>query len=450
MAEDNSHVWESNDLSPEDNILPELQDKSEVPFEIVGTGNDEDYCQLTPEKELLSQKDGSIDHNSETYLSSGGISSDLSTKEGSETMSSSSSSSDAESGTYKLPTKKYFLREINGDEGLQPKTPESEDGIFGNKEMNNLVNEDLLVKVANNEVELKFTKEKLESSREEIARLKYENLTLVEELGRTIEKLRTSEDDKERMENQLQDQLDLANQSIDLLQAELGSERKLVSELQHMIIKTSTDLTDYGREIDELKLALHDAQEDFFKDKSQFQSDITHLHEEKDSILTKTKLLEEKIQQFEVQETGFLNEIKQLKAELFQRCELVDSLNKSIDTSKLEYDMLMAEKDELGAELRCRDTDIQQMEERVRRLSMEHAELLAESEKSQKVVEELRVKVKDQEKEMEKQTRVISDRAEEKREAIRQLCFSLEHYRNGYHELRQAFIKHNRSTVMAS
>ncbi|MED6121486.1 hypothetical protein PIB30_030673 [Stylosanthes scabra] len=37
----------------------------------------------------------------------------------------------------------------------------------------------------------------------------------------------------------------------------------------------------------------------------------------------------------------------------------------------------------------------------------------------------------------------IVESGEEKREAIRQLCFSLEHYRNGYNVLRQAFMGHN-------
>jgi allophanate hydrolase subunit 1 len=36
---------------------------------------------------------------------------------------------------------------------------------------------------------------------------------------------------------------------------------------------------------------------------------------------------------------------------------------------------------------------------------------------------------------------VISDKDEEKREAIRQLCYSLEYYRSGYRELVQAINK---------
>ncbi|KAI7999049.1 Protein NETWORKED 4B [Camellia lanceoleosa] len=63
---------------------------------------------------------------------------------------------------------------------------------------------------------------------------------------------------------------------------------------------------------------------------------------------------------------------------------------------------------------------------------------------------ELRSRVRELEEEVEKQREVIIEGAEEKREAIRQLCFSLEHYRNGYHRLRQAFVRHKRFPVMAA
>ncbi|GAU42593.1 hypothetical protein TSUD_303090 [Trifolium subterraneum] len=47
----------------------------------------------------------------------------------------------------------------------------------------------------------------------------------------------------------------------------------------------------------------------------------------------------------------------------------------------------------------------------------------------------LKLRVEELEKEVSTQNGVISDKDEEKREAIRQLCYSLEHYRNGYREL---------------
>lgn len=458
----------------------ETDKPEEATFGMLGSDIDEEYALLTPEQKLGSQKHDFPDYTPDTFLSSVSGSSDIYNKEGSETVWSSPSSSDAESGTYDLPTKNYSLQDANGDESLQPKVIDLEfdtdvveehhhiaieEGREGMLEEKDVLYKELLEKVASYEVELKFTKKKLESSQEEIARLKYENLTLVEELGRTIEKLSISEENMEEMEKRLrnefeehqkqfQGQLDLANKSISLLQVELGSERRLVSELQDTINKTTNDLYNSAREVEELNLALQDAQKDFSKEKSQFQSDITCLKEQRDALELSNNLLEEQIKQHDVEnieagklqearETGLLDEIKQL--------------NESLDASKLKYDMLMAERDEtfakvqkLVAELNVCNTNMLQTEARISKLTAEHTELIDESEKTQKLVEEFRLKITDQEKELEKQRTVIRDRAEEKREAIRQLCFSLEYYRNGYHELCQAFIKHRQPAVLAA
>ncbi|KMT17419.1 hypothetical protein BVRB_2g038730 isoform A [Beta vulgaris subsp. vulgaris] len=485
MAENESPNLQLDDLSPEVINLSKVQDKpTEVPFGMLGSATDEEYAFLTPALKLSSQNHDYSGYNSETFPSSGSGSSDISTREISETLLFSSSSSDAESGTYDLPTKNHSLQHGNGDEALQPKVIEVEfdtNAVEENLHMTkkddredmikekDIVYEELLEKVASYEVELKLTKEKLQSSQEEISKLKYENMTLVEELGGTIEKLRISEDNMGKMEKKLrnefdeqqiqfQGKLDMANQSIDLLQSELGSERGLVLELQETIDKTTSDLNDYGRKVEQFKLALLDVQKDF----------SSQLNEQKDTLDRKIKLLEEQISQYEVEkieagklqearETAWLDEIKQFNMELSQKCQLVDSTNKDLDAIKLKYDMLKAERDEdlakvqtLVAELGVRDDNILQMEERMTTLATEHKELLDESEKTQKLVKELRLKVTDQEKELEKQSLIICDRAEEKREAIRQLCFSLEYYRNGYHELCQAFIKHKQPAVLAA
>uniref|UniRef100_A0A803MJK6 Uncharacterized protein n=1 Tax=Chenopodium quinoa TaxID=63459 RepID=A0A803MJK6_CHEQI len=441
MAENQSPNLQLEDLSPENNGLSKVDDKESI-FQ-------------TPEQKPGSQKYNTPNYTSETFLSSVSGSSDIYTKESSETASSPSSS-DAESGTYDLPKKNYLPQHANGDEALQPEVidlefdtngveenhhiaiKEGKEGMLNEKEV---LYEELLEKVANYEVELKLTKEKLESSQEEISKLKYENLTLVEELGGAIEKIRISEVNAEEMEKtfrieheehrkQFQVQLDLANQSIDILQTELVSERRLVSELQETIDKITNELENYVCEVEELKVALNDAQKDFSKERSQFQYNITCLNEQKDALESKNKLLEEQIKQYELRET--------------------------LDASKLKYDMLVVEKDEvfakvqeLVAELNARDTNMLQMEDRISKLTAEHSKLIEESEKTQKLLEEFRLKITDQEKELEKQRELIYDRSEEKREAIRQLCFSLEYYRNEYHELCQAF-KYKRPAVLAA
>ncbi|KAF5736492.1 hypothetical protein HS088_TW14G00635 [Tripterygium wilfordii] len=82
------------------------------------------------------------------------------------------------------------------------------------------------------------------------------------------------------------------------------------------------------------------------------------------------------------------------------------------------------------------------MEGRQRQFDGDHLKLITGYESAQKQVTELKARVEELEKEVDRQKVVISDRAEEKREAIRQLCFSLEHFRTGYKELCQAYKGH--------
>ncbi|PQQ10838.1 protein NETWORKED 4B [Prunus yedoensis var. nudiflora] len=119
--------------------------------------------------------------------------------------------------------------------------------------------------------------------------------------------------------------------------------------------------------------------------------------------------------------------------------------------------MLMAEKDELNAKvhmltanLSSRDNQIQEMEGHLRRLNAEHEDMIAGYESARRLVDELKLRVEELQKEVDSQRVAISDGAEQKREAIRQLCFSLEHYRSGYKELRQAFLGHRRQAVAAA
>ncbi|KAK4766281.1 hypothetical protein SAY87_007923 [Trapa incisa] len=114
----------------------------------------------------------------------------------------------------------------------------------------------------------------------------------------------------------------------------------------------------------------------------------------------------------------------------------IHSLNKELDGMKLRHDMVVAEKDGLNAriqsllaELRCRDIHIK--------------ELAAGTASSQEYEDKSSSRVQELENEVEMQKALIIDGAEKKREAIRQLCFSLEHYRTGYNELREVFLRHN-------
>ncbi|KAK0593283.1 hypothetical protein LWI29_034176 [Acer saccharum] len=304
--------------------------------------------------------------------------------------------------------------------------------------------------------ELELTRERLGGFDEEIERLKNELVNEISEGTRLV-----------------QGQLKLAQEDVAMLNAKLDSERRKVLESQERIVKHERDLSVCDDKIHELKFALSDAHENFTLEIAQLQSEISSLLEKQalgDERLKEQELLckslEEKLWKSEAEnmetvdfydrrERDMQDEITQLMEGVTEKGNHVEALSKDLDMLKLKHDMLMAEKDEvtakvntLMAEASSRDDRIRQMEEHMQRLHMEHTDLISGSETSHKLADELRVRVTELEKEVDRQRIIISDRAEEKREAIRQLCFSLEHYRSGYKELREAFLGIKRHTVI--
>ncbi|KAE8686612.1 Methyl esterase 17 [Hibiscus syriacus] len=130
------------------------------------------------------------------------------------------------------------------------------------------------------------------------------------------------------------------------------------------------------------------------------------------------RLLEEKLRQCEtekmetkglndVQETMLQGQISQLRAEVKAKAVHVEALTKDLDKVKLKYDMLTAEKDgvtakanTLVAEVRSRDSLIRQMEEHLQQLSREHRQLISGSKHAKNVEDELKLRIKDLEKEV--------------------------------------------------
>ncbi|XP_044461154.1 protein NETWORKED 4B-like [Mangifera indica] len=309
---------------------------------------------------------------------------------------------------------------------------------------------------------------------------------LMQELEVSRERLQESDKEIQRLKNefaieiaehtyQLKGQLMLAQEDVVMLRASLDSERSQALKLQETIVKYEGDLSDYIDEIRELKVALNDAEENFSLEKTQLQCKATTLLEKQTladarfkELELQGKVLEDKIKQCEIekmemkrlheaQQSGMQHEISQLKVEVAERSRHIEAMGNKLDSRKLKYDMLMAEKDEfnakvntLRAEVSYRDDCIRQKDVLLQRASMEHAQLMAGAGTTEKVVNELRVRVKELEKEVEEQKNMILGGAEEKREAIRQLCFSLEHYRSGYKELCQAFISNKRHQYVAA
>lgn len=287
--------------------------------------------------------------------------------------------------------------------------------------------------------ELRITKSKLQVSENEITSLRYEL-----ERNKNSEKIQ-----------QLQNQLELAQKDVATWKAKLNAEKREVSKLQERITRLKTSLSDRDKEIMDLKIAVSDAEQKIFPEKAQVKAEISKLLEERicfeeqlKELENQGRCLEEKIRKIKAEksemEGRLTGEIEHLKAAALKKGEYIETLNKSLDSIKAERDGLNARVSTLTAEVSGRDDRIDQLDKQLKELQKEHIALIAEAEGIHKLVDETKSRTRELEEEVKRLRVVISEGAEEKREAIRQLCLSIEHYRNGYHRLRQAVVGHNK------
>lgn len=429
---------------------------------------------ITPDQKLGTHKPGHQGVGSDLVFSSGGGSSDISLRE-----SLSSSSSDSESETYYSSIKNYQSPPLkiefpNMKEKLQVSKEENADWNY----------EDLVEKITKYEEELRVVNLKVQSSEEEVARLKCE-----------LEK-------NESLIGNLQVMLESASGNIETRTAELELEKKQVLELQKLITELETQVFDSNNKIEttveelevnkekfsaseeenaklklelsELNIALCDAQNKFSVENTQLQFDISILSEEKASLegsiaeselrsealsVMIKKLEAEKIEMkdfHESREIELQGEIKLLKEQHAERGEHVEALNKKLDRVMTQKDELNVKLETIMAEMRNQEIKMRQLEERFNQASFECLEAHNQFGWKEKQVGELTLRVvkleavvEDLEAEVEQQRVLVLEGAEGKREAIRQLCFSLEHYRSGYQELRQAVFGHKRPAILA-
>ncbi|XP_060216724.1 protein NETWORKED 4A isoform X2 [Lycium barbarum] len=301
--------------------------------------------------------------------------------------------------------------------------------------------------------------------------------TLEEELRSTIEKLHDSEKEVERLREELksngssvkllQDQLGSAQKDVSGWKAKLEREKREVSKLQDRIARYKSNLSDRDQEIRGLKESISNANKALAEENLQLQGEITKLLKERAYLEDNIKEMDLRCQSLEEDvrravagkeemEMLLKSEMEQLKLTIAERDNHIEELNRNLDALYHKYDTLVTQKDGLNArvalldeELSTKDDQIDQMNNHLHQLHIEHVALISETEGTRKIVEELRSRVKELEREVDRQKEIVLEGAEEKREAIRQLCFSLEHYRNGYQRLRQA-LEHKRLPVMAS
>ncbi|CAL0327541.1 unnamed protein product [Lupinus luteus] len=257
---------------------------------------------------------------------------------------------------------------------------------------------------------------------------------LVQELEVAQEQLKVSNDEKIRLREELKNRYALNHE----LQCKIKATQDEVQKSE----ATVQWLRDWGgKRTQELEDKI-----------TQYQANETE-HEHEQSEAEKLKLERLHANQKLLLEA----EISSLKEELDHRRHDVEAVNKEFDQHKQKYDMLMTEIDEanakidkLMAEVSFRDNQIANMKTELVQLQTQRMELIFESESRLNLINKLKLKVEDLENQVTRQNDVISDIAEEKREAIRQLCISLEHYRTEYRELRCEFAGHRHHYVRAS
>ncbi|KAL8525868.1 hypothetical protein ACS0TY_015197 [Phlomoides rotata] len=376
-------------------------------------------------------------------------------------------------------------------------------------------NSEFPAKIAVYEEELRVAKENMEASRDEMSRLrmeldKYKSLgdsndvkqrdfEILEpeqngereiqesdggseddqgiqwELRNAQQKLRLSEDEVAKLRQEVaskgasiqefHDQLKSSQKEVSVWKHKLEREKREVSKLLDRIVRYKTNLADRDQEIRGLKEAIANANKSLAEENEQLLAEMTRMTKERAYLEDNLKeydlrcqSLEEDVRRVKAakaeMEAVFGAEIEQLKADVAEREDLLEELNKNLDDLKLKYntlkDDLNAKIASLGAEMSSKDDHIAQTSQHLHQLHMQHVELISRAEEAHKLTEKLQLRVKELEMEVERKQDTILEGAEEKREVIRQLCLSIEHYRIGYHQLRNAVIAHKRPGIMAS
>ncbi|KAI4307779.1 hypothetical protein L6164_030927 [Bauhinia variegata] len=291
--------------------------------------------------------------------------------------------------------------------------------------------------------ELRITKAKLEVSEKQIASLESEAIK-----------------SSERIKN-LQDQLDSARKDTAAWKSKFNSEKRESTKLQERIARLKTSLSDRDNEIRDLKTEVSDAEQKIFPEKAQLKTEMSKLLEERTSLQEQIRewecrgrCFEEEIRKINSEKRGMektlKGEIELLKADILERDNIIKDMTVSLDALKLERDHLKAEVGSLKGELNTKDEKIEKLDEHLNLLQMEHKQLIAGMEEASRRLEEMKSRAKQLEEEAERQTTLMLESAEEKREAIRQLCFSLEHYRNENNRLRKALTGNKRVPVLVA
>ncbi|KAE9598882.1 hypothetical protein Lal_00022489 [Lupinus albus] len=289
------------------------------------------------------------------------------------------------------------------------------------------------------EIELREVKEKLWMNEE----------ACVDGSSKRAKNIDNGEDFRARI-NAYEQELRIVNQKLKLseeqstkLKIELEKYRSMESPNLQVGIEEDLDLKLLEPQGTMDKEIVKSLREELRITKEKLESESIHWEEQvnlaqRDIAAWETKFNYEKRERTKIQER-----LERLKEEIKDGKKNIKDLNESLNALKLERNNLIEEVGSLKEQVISKDNKIEQ-------LDIHYVELISEMEEAQEQVKELKSRAMELEQEIERQRIEIIEGAEEKREAIRQLCFSLEHYRNGYKVLRKAFTGHRRFPVLAT
>ncbi|KAL5231482.1 hypothetical protein ABZP36_030258 [Zizania latifolia] len=304
----------------------------------------------------------------------------------------------------------------------------------------------------------------------DLSKISQERLLLesrVEELDQAAHSLNYSASEMVKLQEEMKD----TQTELEKVSEEKEVLREQALKFEHLF----RDLEISGMEVTKLPQTIKNLQaqiEGALQEKSILQDRIKELEHDLCDSLQKHSLekssLSADLSKFSEVNTSLESRLASMEAELKQVYhekaeESIDSekqisgLNQDLANVKNSLELLLSEKSlvdnkvtTLQSDITTRDEKMKQMDHHLSQLQLEHAKLLTQADLTGKSLSELHARVCKLEEEVEMQKLVISESAEGKREAIRQLCFSLEHYRSGYQELRQRLHGQKRPLVIAT
>lgn len=303
-----------------------------------------------------------------------------------------------------------------------------------------------VAKMSQEKLQLKSQIEELEQAAKSLEYSASEIVKLQEVVRNTQAELEKVAEEKEVLKVRANEFEQLCR-ALEVSGTEVAKLPETIKNLEVQLERSLEEKSTLQDRIKELELDMSDSLEKHSHERSTLTADLLKLSEVNASLEGKlSSVAAELMQVYADKEEESFNSEKQISllnqdiAHLRSKLELLSSEKATVD-DKLAN--LLAD----GA---TRDEKMKQMDDHLNQLQFEHAELMAESENAHKCLLELRAQVSELEEEVEKQKLVISESAEGKREAIRQLCFSIEHYRSGYQQLRQLLQGHRGPLVMAT